>query len=76
MSTQTAHSFIDSVIAFFNHPFFIDVGGMATVIMFGVFFYTIWVVVSGVFPVWYRLGIGLAKRNLGNQVETFGEVVF
>lgn len=76
MSTQTGHTFIDSVISFFNHPFFIVVGGMATVIMIGGFLYTIWVVVSGVFPVWYRLGIGLAKRRVAvfASMERFEEI--
>lgn len=76
MGIQTGHIFIDSVIYFFNHPFFIVIGGMATVIMIGGFLYAIWVVISGVFPVWYRLGIGLAKRRVAvfASMEHFEEI--
>lgn len=52
------------MIAFFNHPFFIVVGGLATIFMIGGFLYTVWLVVSGVLPVWYRLGMGLSARKV------------
>lgn len=52
------------IIAFFNHPFFIVVGGLATISMISGFFYIAWLVVTGVFPVWYRLGIGLSRRKV------------
>lgn len=51
-------------INFFNHPFFIIIGGIATLVMIVGFCYTIYLVIKGVFPVWYRLGIGLSKRKI------------
>jgi len=56
--------FVNSVVSFFNHPFFIIVGGISTLLMIIIFFYTIFLVVKGVLPVWYRLGIGLSKRKI------------
>lgn len=52
------------IINFFNHPFFIIVGGLTTVFMIFAFLYTSYLVISGIFPVWYRLGIGLSKRKV------------
>lgn len=76
MNTQVTHTFMDSIIGFFNHPFFIVVGGIATIVMIGVFLYTVWLVVVGVFPVWYRLGIGLSKRKVAifASTENFGNI--
>lgn len=53
-----------TVINFFNHPFFIIVGGLTTILMIVGFCYTAFLVIKGVFPVWYRLGIGLSKRKI------------
>jgi len=55
---------MNSIIIFFNHPFFIIIGGIATVLMICGFLYTTWLVVRGVLPVWYRLGLGLSKRKI------------
>lgn len=55
---------INSVVAFFNHPFFIIIGGIATLIMILGFIYGIWLIIAGVLPVWYRLGKGLANREV------------
>ncbi|MGW8185417.1 MAG: hypothetical protein ACWGHO_04900 [Candidatus Moraniibacteriota bacterium] len=55
---------MNTIINFFNHPFFIIVGGIATIFMIVGFCYTAFLVVKGVFPVWYRLGIGLSKRKI------------
>ena len=52
------------IINFFNHPFFIIVDGIATVLMIIGFCYTAFLIIKGVFPVWYRLGIGLSKRKI------------
>lgn len=51
-------------IDFFNHPFFIIVGGLATLFTIVAFFYTLYLVIAGVLPVWYRLGIGLSTREI------------
>ncbi len=49
---------------FFNHPFFIIVGGLTTVASLFAVLYTIYLVIKGVLPVWYRLGIGLSTRKI------------
>lgn len=60
---------MEFIINFFNHPFFSIVGGIATIAMTAGFCYTVILVLKGVFPVWYRLGIGLSKR----QIAVFAE---
>lgn len=55
---------LKTITDFFNHPFFIIVGGLATVLMILSFIYTACLLIKGVFPVWYRLGIGLSKRRV------------
>lgn len=55
---------METIINFFNHPFFIIVGGVATILMIVGFCYTAFLVIKGVLPVWYRLGIGLSKRKI------------
>lgn len=55
---------MNTIISFFNHPFFIIVGGVATILMIIGFCYTAFLVIKGVLPVWYRLGIGLSKRKI------------
>lgn len=60
---------LQNIIEFFNHPFFIVIGGATTVLMIIGFCYTAFLVVKGVFPVWYRLGIGLSKRKIAVFAE-------
>lgn len=55
---------MQSVVAFFNHPFFIVVGGIATLVMIAGFLYVAYLILRGVLPVWYRLGVGLSKRKV------------
>ncbi|WP_028585089.1 hypothetical protein [Desulfogranum mediterraneum] len=52
------------IIDFFNHPFFICVGGVMTAIAVISFIITLLIVAKGIIPVWYRLGMGLAKRKI------------
>jgi hypothetical protein len=53
------------IVNFFNHPFFIVIGGVVTLIsVIGIVVITI-MIVRGVFPVWYRLGLGLSNRKIG-----------
>lgn len=52
------------IIDFFDHPFFIIIGGLMTLLMIIGFFYTICLIIKGIFPVWYRLGKGLSKRKI------------
>lgn len=56
-------------IDFFNHPFFIIVGGISTLVMIVTFFYAAYVVISGVLPVWVRLGYSLSKKKIGLFAE-------
>lgn len=67
---------ITYIINFFNHPFFIVVGGLATILMIFSFLYVSYLVIKGVFPVWYRLGIGLSKRKVAifGSVEVFESI--
>jgi len=53
----------------FNHPFFIILGGLATLFSVVVFLFTIYLFIKGIFPVLYRLGMGLAKRKIAIFAE-------
>ncbi len=57
------------IIDFFNHPFFIVVGGLTTSFAILGFLYLLYLVLKGVLPVWYRLGLGLAKRRIAIFAE-------
>lgn len=59
-----------TIINFFNHPFFIIVGGLTTILMIAGFLYTTYLVIKGIFPVWYRLGLGLSKRKIAIFAST------
>lgn len=52
------------ILVFFNSPFFIIVGGFSTIAMVAGFLYTVYLILCGVLPVWYRLGIGLSKGKI------------
>lgn len=54
----------DPIVAFFNHPFFIVIGGVATLAMVAGAIYTLSLIIKRVIPVWYRLGVGLSKRKI------------
>lgn len=61
-----------SFVQFFNHPFFIVLGGIATLFsVIGVIVITT-LVIRGIFPVWYRLGMGLSNR----KIAVFAEAEF
>jgi hypothetical protein len=55
---------VKEIIDFFNHPFFIVVGGLATLFTAVAIMFTVFLIIKGVFPVLYRLGIGLSKRKV------------
>ena len=55
---------IQCIIDFFNHPFFVCVGGLTTLLAVVGLLYTIYLFTKGLLPVWYRLGMGLAKRQI------------
>ncbi|MGD9212943.1 MAG: hypothetical protein PVI90_19315 [Desulfobacteraceae bacterium] len=49
---------------FFNHPFFMIVGGITSIIAVCSVFTTLLLVMKGIVPVWYRLGFSLSKRKI------------
>ena len=55
---------IQCIIDFFDHPFFVCVGGLTTLLAVVGLLYTIYLFTKGLLPVWYRLGMGLAKRQI------------
>lgn len=55
---------IQWIIKFFNHPFFIVVGGLTTLLAMIALLYSFYLLTRGLLPVWYRLGMGLAKRKI------------
>lgn len=57
------------IIDFFNHPFFIIIGGITTFVAIVSTMYTIFLILKGVFPVWYRLGKGLSRREIAIFAE-------
>ncbi len=61
---ETALKIWHGTITFFNHPFFVIIGGLTTVIAILGLLYTVVLIIRGLIPVWYRLGMGLAKRKI------------
>lgn len=55
---------INDIISFFNHPFFIIVGGFSTLALVGTALYSAYLIIKGVLPVWIRLGFGLSQRKI------------
>jgi len=60
---------MDLLVNFFNHPFFIIIGGVSVVIIVISFLYSLYLIIRGIIPVWYRLGKGLARRNIAIFAE-------
>jgi hypothetical protein len=58
------------ILNFFNHPFFIIIGGLTTIVAILGVLYTFYLILKGVLPVWYRLGIGLSKRKISVFADT------
>ncbi|CAM3784532.1 hypothetical protein FLGE108171_14990 [Flavobacterium gelidilacus] len=60
---------MEKLIEFFNHPFFIIVGGISTVIALGGFVFVVYTIIKGVLPVWIRLGKGLSNKKIAIYAE-------
>ena len=60
---------MEKLIEFFNHPFFVIVGGVSTVVAILGFAYVAYTIVSGVLPVWVRLGKGLSNKKIAVYAE-------
>jgi hypothetical protein len=58
------------ILQFFNHPFFIILGGLATLSSLIGVIVIIALVIRGVFPVWFRLGLGLSNRKIAVFAHT------
>ncbi len=61
---------METIINFFNHPLFTLIGNISTILVIVAFCYTAFLVVKGVIPVWYRLGIGLSRRRISIFAST------
>ncbi len=55
---------MQSVNDFFNHPFFVILGGIATLFSLLALGFTVYLWARGILPVWWRLGIGLSTRKI------------
>lgn len=60
---------MEPIIDFFNHPVFIVLGGISTLITLIAVLYGIYLFARGIFPVWFRLGMGLSKRKIAIFAE-------
>ncbi len=61
---------MDSIITFFNHPFFILVGGVTVTLGILGFIYKLICWIFGITPIVFRLGVALWKR----RVAIFGSL--
>lgn len=55
---------MEAVVTFFNHPFFVLLGGLSTLLNLIAAVYAGYLVAKGIFPVWFRLGRGLSRRKI------------
>lgn len=60
---------MEEILNFFNHPFFVIVGGISTAIAVVIFFYGIYSIFRGIVPVWIRLGKSLHNRKIAIYAE-------
>lgn len=58
------------IIEFFNHPFFVIIGGFSTLFAVLVFFYGLYVVLNGIIPIWIRLGKSIANKKIAIYAES------
>lgn len=63
---------MQTIVDFFNHPVFIILGGISTLVTLIAVLYGIYLFAKGIFPVWYRLGMGLSRR----KIAVFAEIEF
>jgi hypothetical protein len=62
--------FMQVIFGFFNHPLFIFLGGLFTLLVLLQTSYTIYLYAKGVIPVLIRLGMGLSQRKIAVFAET------
>ncbi|MCX6064969.1 MAG: hypothetical protein NT121_04345 [Chloroflexi bacterium] len=61
---------MQTIVDFFNLPIFIVLGGISTFLTLAAAIYAIYLFVRGIFPVWYRLGVGLSRRKIAIFAES------
>lgn len=57
------------IITFFSHPAFIVISGFLSILFIFTAFYTIISFFTGIWPIWVRLGMGLANRKIAIFAE-------
>jgi hypothetical protein len=60
---------MEAVITFFNQPIFILLGGLSTLLTLIAAVYVLYLVLRGVVPVLFRLGMGLSRRKIAVFAE-------
>lgn len=60
---------MQGIFDYFNHPLFIILSGLITLLVLLDVSYTIYLIVKGIIPVWIRLGRGLSKRKIAVFAE-------
>ncbi len=55
---------MQSIIDFFDNPFFTVFGGLSTVVIIVSFLWGVSLALMGILPVWYRLGTSLSRRKV------------
>lgn len=55
---------MEGLVNFFNHTFFIVVGGLSTIVLMLGSAVSFVLVIKGIIPVWVLLGRGLIKRKI------------
>ncbi len=55
---------MQSIVDFFDGPLFVVVGGVSTLLVIAGFILAVWLGAKGIIAVWYRVGMGLAKRKI------------
>lgn len=60
---------MEEIVSFFNHPFFVIVGGISTVAAMLAFLYGTYIILCGIIPVWIRLGKGLSNKKIAVYAE-------
>ncbi|ABQ04865.1 hypothetical protein [Flavobacterium johnsoniae] len=60
---------MEKITAFFDHPFFIIVGGISTLIAILAFLYSTYIIFTGIIPIWIRLGKGLSNKKIAIYAE-------
>ncbi len=63
------YAILQAIVDFFNHPFFIVLGGMTSLLVLPALLYTTYLVGKGVIPVLIRLGMGLSQRKIAVFAE-------